>query len=314
MKCILIGGNGFIGGHLSRYLRDEGHDVVNVDKVFCQSDFKQYVIDGSQEATLLRIILAEKPDWIVNLAARTDPNGKNLADYSINLEITRSILYAADRVKFKLLHVSTQYVLGPTIGKPGSVQNSYNLYGESKLLCENLVRSSSVLNWIIVRPTNVWGPGHPHFASGIWKQIEKGFYRHPKCDVIKGYGYVETVVKQMAVLMQLQDATTNRKIFYLGDPQINSLIWVNQFSRALSGTEVRRVSIFFLKFLGAVGSILKIFFPNFPFYWSRMRNMITSYPVDVSETIELTKVKPTNLKVAVEHTVIWYHEQQHNKQ
>ena len=49
-----------------------------------------------------------------------------------------------------------------------------NLYGESKVIGEKLVQESEInCDWVIVRPTSIWGPWFEH-SSDFFKVIDRG--------------------------------------------------------------------------------------------------------------------------------------------
>ena len=70
MKCLVLGGGGFIGHHLANRLKKEGHEVHIVDQQWwiTQEDFPNFIVgDLTKPATFLK--LDTDYDEIYQLAA-----------------------------------------------------------------------------------------------------------------------------------------------------------------------------------------------------------------------------------------------------
>src|SRR6185503_17868585 len=79
------------------------------------------------------------------------------------------------------------------------------LYGQSKVRTEQIVRAADGggVEWCIVRPTLVWGPGMgPHYRR-FFRMITEGRYFHVGAKPLyKSYGYVGNVAYQFAKLLE----------------------------------------------------------------------------------------------------------------
>lgn len=270
---------------------------------------------------LFTVVEMFNPKYIVHLAATTTQNAKSLEEFTVNLEGTRNILEVANNLANleKFIFTSSQYV-----NSPGSLLSEnlrepkpYGHYGRSKLIGEELTQQILKNSpWIIIRPTTIWGPWHQILTDGLWKQIKKGRYFHPKDDkAIKAYGYVKNTAWQILRLLEIENELTKNGIFYLGDENISQSEWVNSFFEQLTNRKMRVVPKFFLLVASEFGELLTRAGINFPLYRSRYRNLITSNPTPLTATIELLGCSPISLEMAVKETVVWLNQQyRHSKQ
>jgi nucleoside-diphosphate-sugar epimerase len=185
-RALLIGGTGFIGAHLAHDLLARGHEVVVVD------DDRNYLADGERAAARTRAwrrrtllsgvalraggpddperlrhdVAAVAPDAVVHLAnlplagvAARDPAA---ARHSI-VDGTANALaaVAAEAPAARFTYVSSSMVYGDFVAEPqpeSAPLQPREPYGACKLAAEQRVRASS-LDWTIVRPSAVYGPG-----------------------------------------------------------------------------------------------------------------------------------------------------------
>ena len=190
---------------------------------------------------LREIFMVFQPSHVVHLAARATTEGKSIDDYLDNTKGTSNVLEAARNISSmnRIIITSSQHVRKPGSGFPQHDQdfNPHGLYGESKVITEQLTRQASLsCIWTIIRPTTVWGPYHPHLQAGLWNLMSKGLYVHPKNDlVMRSYGYVKNVVWAIEKLLNAPASAINKRVFYVGDEPIKQIEWINAFSIALVG-------------------------------------------------------------------------------
>jgi nucleoside-diphosphate-sugar epimerase len=73
-------------------------------------------------------------------------------------------------------------------------------YGESKVIGEQIVKRYTHLpfEWLIVRPTSLWGPWFDIPYRGFFEAVRAGWYIHPKnCEIRRSYGFVLNSVCQL---------------------------------------------------------------------------------------------------------------------
>ncbi len=167
MKILLTGASGLLGQKILDKLtkrRDRVVAIYNRNPInIYSSNIIGIRMDISNTIVLEDLIMKTKPDIIVHTAALTNVDecetNKEKA-WKINVEATRSIVRAARVVKSYIVYVSTDYVFDGEKGlyKEKDLVNPINYYGLTKLLGEELVRSSDLL-YTIVRPSAIYGLG-----------------------------------------------------------------------------------------------------------------------------------------------------------
>ncbi|MHA1594291.1 dTDP-4-dehydrorhamnose reductase [Candidatus Bathyarchaeota archaeon] len=167
MRVFVTGGSGLLGRVLVKELLNKGYEVV---ALFHRNpipvehkNLRKVRMDISNGILLEDIILRTRPDVIIHAAAYTDVDGcerNKVKAWKVNVEATRSIVRAARVVKAYLIYVSTDYVFDGERGlyREDDVPNPINYYGLTKLLGEELVRSSDLL-YTIIRPSAIYGVG-----------------------------------------------------------------------------------------------------------------------------------------------------------
>lgn len=315
-RVIVTGGSGFIGTHLVSCLIEQGHQVLNLD-LTGPLDAKQkefhHQADILDAATLRHEFDSFCPQWLFHLAARTDCDEATTVEkgYAVNTIGAANVLAAAATSPSleRALVTSSQYVCRP--GHQPSGDQDYcphTVYGWSKVETERATRRAGLkCPWVIVRPTNIWGPWHLRYRQQVWRAIQRGFYLHPGgAPVVRSYGYVRNVVWQMVGLVAADAAQTGGKIFYVGDAPRDLRDWVNGFSLALRGRPVTVVPRPCLRTLALAGDLIgKVRGREFLIHSSRYRSMITSDQAPMSATFELLGPGPVSLDQAVAETVQW---------
>ncbi|MGQ8873656.1 dTDP-4-dehydrorhamnose reductase [Paenibacillus sp. TSA_86.1] len=156
-RIMVTGAAGQLGYDVVKTFGSDGHHVLGCDR-------EQMDITDQQQCKDL--IGAFRPDIIIHCAAYTavDQAESDIdTAFSINAAGTRNIAVAAEKVKAKLVYISTDYVfdgMGNTPYQEYDETNPQSVYGTSKLAGERLVQSLST-RWFIVRTSWVFG-SHGH--------------------------------------------------------------------------------------------------------------------------------------------------------
>lgn len=313
-RVLCTGASGFIGTHLVPELIGNGASVLNLDLQEPISGLRKEnwqrcdILDG---AGLTDAFAQFSPTHVVHLAARTTLVGQSLDEFRENTDGTANLLAAVRETKSvrRTVITSTQHVRKP--GAHAAVGDwdyePYLLYGESKVITEKLTRQSSLEGaWTIIRPTTVWGPWHVPFANGLWRVMSKGLYLHPRgVPVLRSYGYVGNVVFQLMKILNAPREIVDKRVYYVGERPIEQGVWVDAFSRALTGKASRLASPHLLWALARFGDICRRCGINAPIYTERYRNMTTSNIVPLDPTYHAFGEPPYGLDEAVGVTVEW---------
>lgn len=319
MKTLITGGSGFIGTHVVTRLLAKGHDLLNLSldaphEIKHLSHWQQ--MDILEAKALLAAVTAFSPDIVMHLAARTEMDEQTTAEtgFRANTQGTRNLLAAVQATPSvkRLLMCSSQFVCGP--GRLPKGDEDYfpaTVYGQSKVITEQETRKASLAcEWVIVRPTNIWGPWHPRYPQEFWRIAAKGLYIHPAGKpVVRCYGYAGNVADQMVAFIEQPAEFIDRQTFYVGDPPADIYLWADAFCRALHGRPARKVPRPVLRAAAFVGDLITLI-KGKPFYInsSRYRSMITDYITPIEKTHALLGFSQSTLEENVQVTAAWVKE------
>jgi nucleoside-diphosphate-sugar epimerase len=318
MKVLVTGGSGFIGTNMVSLLIEKGFDVVNYDiiKPKLESHIKFWVdVDICNKSEISILVSKDNPDYIIHLAARTDLNEKTSLDgYKANIIGVRNIMdAAANLITLKRIIVASS-MLVCKLGYTPSGFDDYapnSLYGESKVQTEKIVKEYNI-DWLIVRPTSIWGPWFGEPYKNFFDLVVKGFYFNipTKYASTKTYGYVENTCMQILNLLMSEDLSVNHNYFYLGDIEpINITNWAIRIRRLNNQTDPITMPKWLLKFAANLGDILrlKLGINKFPMNSFRFKNMTSNNIIkDIKRTVQVTHCgSQSNLDQQILKTLNW---------
>jgi len=313
MRLLVTGGSGFIGTHVARKATSCGVEWLNLDirpPVSGEYPMNWRQVDIMDSERLNAAVHDFNPTHLLHLAARTDTDSDVLSDYAVNTVGTMNVLLASATTPAleRFVFTSTQFVLRPgVVGRSDLHFDPHTSYGDSKSMGELLTRSSMpTSSWVIVRPTNIWGPWHPRYANEFWRVLARGLYVHPSGrDARRTYGYVGNVVEQMWAALILPAQRVTGKVFYLGDPPIHLKEWTDAFSVALLGRPVRTVPAGVLRAMALGGDLGKRLGFRVPLTTSRFRSMTEDYITPTEGSIRDLGTTGVSLDDGVRETVEW---------
>ena len=140
-RILVFGQSGQVGGYLSRFIR-KSNQFTLLDSPQ-QPDGARFDLGNTDQ--IASLVLAAKPDWVVNTAAYTAVDqAEDDQDqcYKINCEAPREMAIAARSIGAGFVHYSTDYVFDGDSAHPyceSDKTNPRSVYGKSKLAGENAV-------------------------------------------------------------------------------------------------------------------------------------------------------------------------------
>jgi len=184
MKILITGASSLPGYRTTLEALSRGFEVVALYYTHSipieDEKLKKVCIDISQLENLRRLIIKEKPDIIIHMAAIGDldlcEKNKALAWKTV-VEPSIEIASIVTRINCFLIYLSTDYVFEGERGnyKEYDVPNPINYYGFTKLLGEIAFRSSCT-SYAIVRASSIYGFGHGrmNFAKYLLEKLKAG--------------------------------------------------------------------------------------------------------------------------------------------
>lgn len=242
MKTILVtGGNGFIGKKLIESLL-ENYLVVVFAKNPIQTSFENHdnfkfekgdIIDSNHTN---QIISKYTPSIVIHLASLTGISkceNQPFDSFLTNVFGTFNVIQGCIKNNSKLIFLSSREVYGDTRGeltKEDDRKIPNNVYGLTKLEAENLIlwaHKKFNLNYTILRPTNIYGPGGDKY--GVQVIIQK--LLHNETIFVMGgeqkmnFIFIEDIIS--AISECISNKNSINQIFNLGSNEnlsINELI------------------------------------------------------------------------------------------
>jgi GlcNAc-P-P-Und epimerase len=312
-RVLVTGGSGFIGTHLVEKLIRHNVPVLSIDvrppKLSHHQDFWMSCNIMSIER-VDAIFTQFKPTHVYHLAARANLKGQSIEDFPENTIGTDNVIKCVNisRSIERFIHFSTQYVVRPGVWpETEDFFLPYTPYGVSKAEAEKIVRNNCNKCWIVLRPTNVWGPYHPFFPYELWKYLRLKLYLHPGYEpIIKHYSFVTNAADQIVAITMAKTESVCGKVFYITDPPIDNAEWMNAFSVALTGKQVRRIPKNFWKFLAKSGDAMNRLGVKFPMSSERFFRLTVNEQVPYEATIELAGPPRVSLGEGINKSANWY--------
>ena len=171
-KCLVTGGAGFMGAHVTRELLDAGHDVVVLDDLsggFADNvDGRARLVEGSitDHELVDGLVASEGPDHVFHLAAYA---AEGLSHFIKRFNYTNNVIGSVNLINAAVNHSVDCLVFTSSIAVYGSGQmparedmrpEPEDSYGIAKLAVEReleISREMWGLDYAIFRPHNVYG-------------------------------------------------------------------------------------------------------------------------------------------------------------
>lgn len=297
IRVLITGGSGFIGTNAMEFSLSRGAVVANIDiRQPRDSAHRKYWMDVDirRRSDLMRAVKDFSPTHVWHLAAMTGMDIDNIDYFLANTEGVRNIVDSAlhaPRIRRMLFTSSLLVCKNGYIPETDVDYCPPNLYGESKMIGEQLVRSGSLdVEWAIVRPTSIWGPWFEQAYETFFRMVDKGFYVHPSSTpIVKPLSYVGNTVFMMSRILFSESSEVSGQTYYLADYPENSIQdWANSIQRNLGARKIPNLPLPLMRAMATTGDILKrMGWKNPPLTSFRLNNMLTGghYPTEKIQCI-----------------------------
>ncbi len=234
-KILILGGNGFIGIHLIRKLRDIGFECFSLslnklDKNNKEDKIHYLYADISDYSELARVIGQNKYDYVVNLSGYVDH--RNLSNGGLSVLNTHfgGLLNLLRIIDLDYVKKIVQIGSSDEYGNINSPQNEtmreepISPYSLGKLACTNLLRMlhvSEKLPVVIVRLFLVYGEGQgfnrflPQIIKGCLKNED---FPTSEGNQIRDFCYVSDIVDGIIATMKSEQVNGHILNLASGEP------------------------------------------------------------------------------------------------
>jgi len=183
-RVFITGANGLLGQRLIKTFCDE-YDVhalgLQAQPRLPDENFEYHQGDLADRQRLRDLAQNLVPNFIVNAAAFTDVDGSETQRelcWQANVTGVENLVYAAQKIQARLIHISTDYVFDGASGpyRETDRPNPLGFYARSKLAGENVLLNSGA-NYAIARTMILYGTGwkiRPNFATWLINQLRLG--------------------------------------------------------------------------------------------------------------------------------------------
>lgn len=270
MKILIAGAGGFIGGHLTKNLTDEGHELVCVDLKPFEDWFQIFDQNLNLSADLKDLNnclqVTENVDYIYNMACNMGGMGfieNNKAECMLSVLINTNLLRASKVNKIKRYLFSSsacvynQKKQDKVFVEPLKEEDAYPAdaedgYGWEKLFSERMCRhfrEDFKIDTISIRYHNVYGPygtfdgGREKAPAAICRKIAEAKLKNNKEIEVWGDGeqtrsftYIEDCILGTKKLMRLNSS----EVFNLGSSEQVSINQLIEIVEEISNYKVKK--------------------------------------------------------------------------
>lgn len=256
MKLVILGGSGFVGGHLARRLSRDGHAIVVATRHAPRARRLRIIpgvtirpFDPFDLDRLTRELQGQ--DALINLVGVDNPHARGNGSFQrVHAELPEIAIEACRRAKVgRLLHMSAL-----NAGSEASASLEARGLGERRI-------ESSGLNWSMFRPSMIFGPDDRFLRR--FDQLLKLFPIVPlaRPDAVMAPAFVGDVAEALARSLAARE--TGQRTFELCGPEAWHLRDIVEWIAAQRG--LRRWIVGLPDPLGRLQSGLMEFVPGTPF-------------------------------------------------
>ncbi len=211
-KIIVVGGNGYLGGFLTKVLEENGADVFIISKD-CEQTSSQFIIDITNFDETYKIIQKIKPDIVYHLAANISRN-RDFSIYekmaAVNVQGTLNILRSLEGIDAHFIFTSTSEIYGNNISPfhENQIPKPVSPYSLSKISAEMLIQTyctNHSKKYTNLRVFNFYGENMPEafFIPQMINSLKKGEdFLMTKGEQVRDFLYVGDVVNALVLTAQ----------------------------------------------------------------------------------------------------------------
>ena len=250
MKILLTGGEGFVGSSIIKKFNKEFDFIVISSKKKDSKKIAKTEYVSVSDKKIIKIIENLNPDVVIHLAGLSGLKKCEMEPekaFDINVNGTKNVVNGCLKINAKLIFISTREVYGSTINKESKENDSLqpiNIYGKTKMEAEKIILNAaknSELNYIILRLTNVYGPGSDSGVNYMIREsLSKGKISVNGGEQVLNFIFIEDVI-ELIHLVLLNDKLF-RQIFNIGTKDTISL---KKFVEILIGLSNNKVDVEF---------------------------------------------------------------------
>ena len=258
-RVLVTGAGGFVGRFLQVEGLMRGYDVYgsyrnDAEKAFLQGGTKLFFLEFSERESLTQRLeeFAKETggfEYVIHCAGVTRPQ-RIEEFYEGNVEFTDFFIHELLRTQpafKKFIFISSLQALGP--GDPNTMEpiteatvpKPFTPYGISKFEAEKRIKAIPGLDWIIFRPTSVYGPRDTKFVHEILKIVKKGIAVRvgPKGQLVS-FVYVKDLAR---ALWDAIDKDVHNEIYVVSDGNDYDPDQVNEYLSKHMGVKIRKIKL-----------------------------------------------------------------------
>ena len=235
-KVLIFGAGGFVGSYLSKEFLSHGYSVVGRDRVrgaMLPEEVRFITAELMDPKEIESIVLEERPDIIVNLAAISSvgaswgiPQTTMMVNVVGALNIMEAARKADNKPKVMFIGSSEEYVVSDDPMNEETELDASNPYGISKVTQERfakLYREQYGLKIYCVRPFNHTGVGQrDSFVLSSWckqvAEIEKsgqpGVIHVGNLSVRRDFSHVKDIVRAYRMIVESENC---KRVYNVGN-------------------------------------------------------------------------------------------------
>ena len=284
MKVLLTGATGFLGKYVIDELKNNSYQVVafgrneKIGYTLIDENVEFYKGDIDNLDDLFKA--SQDCSAVIHAAALSTVWGKWKDFYNVNVLGTKNVVQVCEEKNLKLVFVSSPSIYAGAKDQldvkedEAPKENDLNYYIKSKIMAENIIKSSN-LNYIIIRPRGLFGIGDTSIIPRLLKLNKK-------------IGCVENVA--YALRLALENKEYSREIYNItNDEPIEFKEILTLFFNEM-GTEGKYLKWNY-NLISPLVSFLEIFYKFFGIKKEPPITKYTLYLMRYSQTLNIDKAK-----------------------